>query len=214
VKAVDVLKGPYFPEYGDFDTAGALTFLTRDYVEENTLEVAGGSFNTQRYLALLSPTRDALKTFIAFEVYRNDGPFEQPNGYLRFNLFAKATTNLAEDMKLSVWRPTTGRVARLGTGPLTRDPRRPDRPLRIDRSQRGRPHAADQSERRLQLERDRRQRLTAHAYASHYSLSLFNDFTLFLNDPEHGDMINQRDRRVVAGFDTQYEIKTAPLGSR
>jgi len=25
VKAVDVLKGPYFPEYGDFDTAGALT---------------------------------------------------------------------------------------------------------------------------------------------------------------------------------------------
>jgi len=25
VKAVDVLKGPYFPEYGDFDTAGAVT---------------------------------------------------------------------------------------------------------------------------------------------------------------------------------------------
>src|SRR5438477_132596 len=47
IKLVDVLKGPYFPEYGDFDTAGAVVFLTRDYVEENTLEVAGGSFNTQ-----------------------------------------------------------------------------------------------------------------------------------------------------------------------
>jgi outer membrane receptor protein involved in Fe transport len=108
VKAVDVLKGPYFPEYGDFDTAGVVTFLTRDYVEENTVQIAGGNFNTQRYLALLSPTRDVLKTFIAFEGYRNDGSFEHPNGYLRFNLFAKATTNLAEDMKLSVWASTTG----------------------------------------------------------------------------------------------------------
>ena len=35
------------------------------------------------------------------------------------------------------------------------------------------------------------QRLTAHAYASYYALSLFNDFTLFLNDPEHGDMIKK-----------------------
>src|SRR5262245_36852558 len=103
VRAVDVLKGPYFPEYGDFDTAAAVVFLTRDYVEENTLEIAGGSFNTQRYLALVSPTRDALKTFIAFEGYRNDGPFDHPNGYLRFNLFAKASANIAEDMKLSLW---------------------------------------------------------------------------------------------------------------
>src|SRR5881409_2530004 len=62
VRAVDILKGPYFPEYGDFDTGGVVNFVTKDFVEENTLEVAGGSFNTQRYLALISPTRDALKT--------------------------------------------------------------------------------------------------------------------------------------------------------
>src|SRR5581483_5718427 len=49
IRAVDALKGPYFPEYGDFDTAGAVRFLTRDFVEENTLEISGGSFNTQRY---------------------------------------------------------------------------------------------------------------------------------------------------------------------
>jgi hypothetical protein len=48
-------------------------------------------FGTQRYLTLLSPTRDALKTFVAVEGYHNDGPFQHPNGYSRFNLFAKAT---------------------------------------------------------------------------------------------------------------------------
>ena len=103
VKGVDVLKGPYFAEYGDFGTAGAVNFQTRDSVAENTVEIAGGSFNTQRYLALLSPTREALKTFVAVEAYRNDGPFQHPNGYLRLNVFAKATATLDEGTTLSVW---------------------------------------------------------------------------------------------------------------
>ena len=213
VRAVDVLKGPYFPEYGDFGTAGTILFLTRDYVEENTLEVAGGSFNTQRYLALVSPTRDALKTFIAFEGYRSDGPFEHPNGYLRFNLFAKASASIAEDMKLAVWA-SYYRAEWHGSGQI------PERAIRsglIDRF-----GAIDPNEggitQRTNLNIDYRwqvtdtQRLTAHVYGSYYALSLFNDFTLFLNDPEHGDMINQRDRRFVAGADIQYEIRTTPLG--
>ena len=213
VKAVDVLKGPYFPEYGDFDTAGAVVFLTRDYVEENTLEVAGGSFNTQRYLALLSPTRDALKTFIAVEGYRSDGPFEHPNGYVRFNIFAKATASLAQDMTLSVWA-SHYRAEWHGSGQL---PSRAIRAGLIDRFGAIDPNEGGVSQRtNLNIDYAWRvgtaQRVTAHAYASYYALSLFNDFTLFLKDPEHGDMIIQRDRRVVAGFDTQYEIKSLPLG--
>ena len=213
VKAVDVLKGPYFPEYGDFDTAGAVVFLTRDYVEENTLEVAGGSFNTQRYLALLSPTRDALKTFIAVEGYRSDGPFEHPNGYVRFNIFAKATASIAQDMTLSVWA-SHYRAEWHGSGQL---PSRAIRAGLIDRFGAIDPNEGGVTQRtNLNIDYAWRvgaaQRLTAHAYASYYALSLFNDFTFFLKDPEHGDMINQRDRRIVAGFDTQYEIKSLPLG--
>jgi len=213
VKAVDVLKGPYFPEYGDFDTAGAVVFLTRDYVEENTLEIAGGSFNTQRYLALLSPTRDALKTFVAFEGYRSDGPFEHPNGYLRFNLFAKATANIAQDMKLSVWA-SHYRAEWHGAGQI---PSRAVRSGSIDRFGSIDPNEGGVTQ-RTNLNIDYRwqvadgQRLTAHVYASYYALSLFNDFTFFLNDPEHGDMINQRDRRMLAGLDSQYEVKSTPLG--
>jgi outer membrane receptor protein involved in Fe transport len=213
VKAVDVLKGPYFPEYGDFDTAGTVVFLTRDYVDENTLEIAGGSFNTQRYLALLSPTRDALKTLIAIEGYRNDGPFEDPNGFVRFNVFAKASASIAQDMTLSVWA-SHYRAEWHGSGQL---PSRAIRAGLIDRFGAIDPNEGGVTQRtNLNIDYAWRvgdaQRLTAHAYASHYALSLFNDFTFFLNDPEHGDMINQRDRRVVAGFDTQYEIRSLPLG--
>src|SRR5438093_1894724 len=103
VARLDGFKGPYFVEYGDFATAGAVNFVMRDTVDENYAEAAGGSFATQRYLTLLSPTRDALKTLVALEYYRSDGPFTHPNGYERFNFFAKAKASLSEGMDLSLW---------------------------------------------------------------------------------------------------------------
>ena len=103
VLRLEGFKGPYFVEYGDFATAGAVNFVLRDVVEENYAEAAGGTFATQRYLTLLSPTRDALKTLIAIEYYRSDGPFEHPNGYERLNLFARAKVSVTEGMDLAIW---------------------------------------------------------------------------------------------------------------
>lgn len=213
VQLVDAYKGPYYVEFGDFDTAGAVTFVTKDYVPENTLSIAGGSFNTERYLALLSPTRDALKTFIAIEGYHNDGPFEHPNGYNRFNIFGKASATLAEDMKLSLWA-SHYRAEWHGSGQI---PERAVREGLIDRFGSIDPTEGGVTQ-RTNLNGEYRWRLTdnqqlsAHAYATYYALSLFNDFTFFLNDSVLGDEINQRDRRVLAGADTQYEIKSRPLG--
>ena len=213
VKMVDVLKGPYWAEYGDFDTAGVVNFVTRDYVEENTLEVAGGSFNTQRYLALLSPSRGALKTFIAADLYHNDGPFDRANGYIRFNLFAKASADIAEDMRLAV-SASHYRAEWHGSGQI---PARAVRSGLIDRFGAIDPTEGGVTQRtNLNVEYSwkptENQKLSAHAYLTYYELSLFNDFTFFLNDPTLGDEINQRDRRFLAGFDTQYEVKSRPAG--
>jgi outer membrane receptor protein involved in Fe transport len=215
VRAAEVLKGPYFPEYGDFATAAVVNFVTKDWVPENTLEISGGSFNTQRYLALFSPTRDRVKTFVAVEGYRNDGPFLHPNGYSRFNLFAKASATLAEDLKLSLWG-SYYQADWHGSGEV---------PLRAVREGViGRFGSIDPSEggftkrSNLNAELSWKPRpdhhLTAQVYLTYYQLNLFNDFTLFLNnpDPAVGDEINQRDRRFLAGFDTRYEIKSRPFG--
>src|SRR5262245_37181064 len=72
VQRLDGFKGPYFVEYGDFATAGAVNFVLRDIVEDNYAEASGGSFSTMRLLTLLSPTKDALKTLIAAEYYHSD----------------------------------------------------------------------------------------------------------------------------------------------
>jgi hypothetical protein len=39
----------------------------------------------------------------------------------------------------------------------------------------------------------------ANVYGVYYSLGLFNDFTFFLQDPVHGDQIEQIDRRWITG---------------
>jgi outer membrane receptor protein involved in Fe transport len=215
VRAAEVLKGPYFPEYGDFATAAVVNFVTKDFVPENTLEISGGSFNTQRYLALLSPTRDRLKTFVAVEGYRNDGPFLHPNGYSRFNLFAKASATLAEDLKLSLWG-SYYQADWHGSGEV---PLRAVREGVIDRFGSIDPSEGGVTQRsNLNAELSWKPRpdhhLTAQVYLTYYQLNLFNDFTLFLNnpDPTVGDEINQRDRRFLAGFDTRYEIKSRPFG--
>ena len=212
VQRLDGYKGPYFVEFGDFATAGAFNFIMRDTVDENYAEAAGGSFGTQRYLTLLSPTRDALKSLVAIEYYRSDGPFTHPNGYERFNLFAKGKATIAEDMDLSVWA-SFYQADWHGSGEI---------PARAVRSGLiGRFDAIDPNEggstQRTNLNLDWRwrptenQTVSMHAYATYYALTLFNDFTFFLNDEQNGDMINQRDTRFMAGFDALYEHRSKPF---
>jgi outer membrane receptor protein involved in Fe transport len=215
LKQVDVYKGPYFVEFGDFATAGAINFITLDTVPENLVEAAGGSWGTQRHLTLLSPTRDRLKTLFAMEVYTTNGPFDRPQEYIRFNVFGKASAALSESADASVW------VSYLnsnwfGSGQI---PERAVREGLIDRF-----GSIDNSEggntQRFSGNVDLRWRLSendtvkVHGYGQYYQLDLFSNFTFFLNDPVNGDQIEQSDRhRIVAGLDTTYEHRGTLFGA-
>ena len=213
VQRLDGYKGPYFVEFGDFATAGAFNFVMRDTVDENYAEAGGGSWGTQRYLTLISPTRDQLKTLVAVEYYRSDGPFEHPNGYERFNLFVKGKAALAEGMDLAVWA-SYYQADWHGSGEI------PVRAVReglisrfgsIDPNEGGSTLRANlNADWRWKLEES--QLLTVHAYGTYYQLDLFNNFTFFLDDPQNGDEINQRDRRFMAGVDALYEYRSRPFG--
>jgi outer membrane receptor protein involved in Fe transport len=214
LKQVDAFKGPYFVEFGDFATAGAFNFVTLDTVPENMLEAAGGSWNTQRFLALLSPTRERVKTLFAGEVYYSDGPFDRPQDYIRTNFFGKASAALSENVDASAW------ISYLNSNWFASG-QIPTRALRsglIDRF-----GSVDDSEggntQRLSGNADLRwnvsdkETVRVHGYGQYYQLDLFSNFTFFLNDPVNGDEIEQSDRhRTVFGVDTSYERRDTPLG--
>ena len=54
VDRVDVTKGPYFVETGDFATAGAVNLRTRRSFPESSVQGSYGSFDTWRVLGIAS----------------------------------------------------------------------------------------------------------------------------------------------------------------
>jgi hypothetical protein len=75
---------------GDFATSGAINIITKRSDKDSILTLAGGSYNTQRYLGILSPPEGTLfKPYIAAEIFRNDGAFKNPNDYNRYNILTK-----------------------------------------------------------------------------------------------------------------------------
>jgi outer membrane receptor protein involved in Fe transport len=213
IEGLDVHKGAYLPEYGDFATAGAVNFKTREVVQEGILQSAGGEFQTQRHLLMLSPTKERVRTLFAAEGYYNNGPFEYDNRYFRGNLFGKMTTNLTSRDELSL----TGTFHKAQWNASGEIPLRAVRNGSLDRF-----GAVDPSEGGTTLRSTGRMNYHydttsggqwfANAYVQYYRLDLFTNFTFFQTDAVNGDGFLQSDRRVVYGGELGYRQKGDLLG--
>ncbi|MFN8626168.1 MAG: TonB-dependent receptor [Candidatus Binatia bacterium] len=102
VEGVHLFKGPYFEQFGDFANAGALQFVTKDEVPGTYARAEGGSFDTQRYVAMASPKLSWAKSLLAAQAYFTNGPFEDPQHYARYNVFTKFTLTPSADSTLAL----------------------------------------------------------------------------------------------------------------
>lgn len=213
IDGLDVHKGAYLPEFGDFDTAGAVNFRTRQVVKEGIVQAAGGQFDTQRYMLMFSPTKDRIRTLFAGEGYYTNGPFLNDNRYFRANLLGKITTNFSSRDEVSLtatfhkaqWNASGEIPLRaVSAGTL-------DRFGAIDPSEGGK---TLRSTARLNYHYDTHSggQFFANAYAQYYTFDLYTNFTFFLHDPINGDGIQQHDNRVMYGGDIGYTQRAEVLG--
>jgi outer membrane receptor protein involved in Fe transport len=213
IEGVEVHKGSYLPEYGDFATAGVVNFRTRDVAREGVLQGAGGEYDTQRYLLMLSPTKDRVRTLFAAEGFYTNGPYQDDNQYTRTNLLGKVTTHLTGRDEISL-KATFLHSKWDGSGEI---------PLRtvsrgaLDRFGSINPYEGGHTLRttgQLNYHYDTTSggQFFANAYGQYYRLDLFTDFTFFLNDPDNGDGFAQFDRRVIYGGDIGYKQRAEVLG--
>jgi len=213
IEGLDAYKGAYLPEIGDFATAGAVNFRTRQVVQEGIVQATGGEFDTQRYLLMFSPTKERVRTLFAGEVYYTNGPFEHDNRYRRSNFLGKVTTNLTGRDELSFkftfqkskWNASGEIPLRAVTAGII------DRFGAIDPSEGGNTLRTTGL---LNYHYDTTSggQFFANAYGQYYRLDLFTNFTFFLKDPVNGDGIQQSDRRVVYGGDVGYKQRGEILG--
>lgn len=214
IEGLDVYKGGYHAEFGDFATVGAVNFRTREVVTEGVVQSAGGQFGTQRHMLMWSPTVERVRTLIAAEGYYTDGPFQHDNRYFRGNLLAKATFNPTTRSELGV-TGTFHKSQWNGSGEI---PLRAvtdgtiDRFGAVDPSEGGK---TIRSTGRLNYHYDTTSggRFFANAFGQYYKFDLFTNFTYFINDPVNGDGFQQSDQRVVYGGDLGYTHSLSLFGA-
>ncbi|MBH0187485.1 MAG: TonB-dependent receptor plug domain-containing protein, partial [Nitrospira sp.] len=213
IEGVDVHKGSYLPEYGDFSTAGVVNFRTRDVAREGVLQGVGGEYDMQRYVLMLSPTKDRVRTLFAAEGFYTNGPYQNDNQYNRTNLLGKVTTNLTGRDEISL-KATFLHSKWDGSGEI---PLRAVNRGMLDRFGSINPYEGGHTLRttgqfNYHYDTTSGGQFFANAYGQYYRLDLFTDFTFFLNDPVNGDGFAQFDRRVIYGGDIGYKQRVELLG--
>ena len=210
IEGLTVYKGPYFARFGNFGTAGSVDLRTTDHPDHNLLKLEGGMFNTLKATTILKiPTNGKHQSaYIAGQYSYSDGPFESPQGFNRGNIFGKFHTHISPHSELGI-------AMGAFTSAWDASGQIPDRAVRsglIDRfgaiddlegGTTGRYNVSVDYHFMEGYDHD----FEVQAYMSSYDFKLYSNFTLYLEDPVNGDMIEQTDNRNIYGINTRYSYQ-------
>ncbi|WP_442894366.1 TonB-dependent receptor [Bradyrhizobium sp. AZCC 1693] len=207
VQSVNVRKGPYFADRGDFASAGTVAIDYVNRLQKNIAELTFGSFGYRRALMAASTAVGAGTLLAAFEGVGYDGPWDVPDNVRKLNGVLRYSQGTATDgFTLSAmaysngWNSTDqvaqraidqGLIGRLGSLDLTDGGTSSRFSLSSNRAQ-----SSEYGQSKI------------NAYVINSSLRLYNNFTYFLDDPVNGDQFSQMDRRTVYGLNASHAFDT------
>ncbi|WP_426609327.1 TonB-dependent receptor [Bradyrhizobium sp. McL0616] len=202
IQSIDVRKGPYYADVGDFGSAGALSIDYVNKLPKNIAEMTFGSFGYGRALTAGSTAVGAGTLLTAIEGVKYSGPWDVTDDVRKINGVLRYSQGTATDgLTLSAmaysnaWNSTDqvaqraidqGIIGRFGT----LDPTDGGVSSRFSLSSNF-AHSSEYGQSKLS------------AYVIRSDLQLYNNFTYFLDNPVNGDQFNQLDRRTVGGFDAR-----------
>ena len=203
IQSVNVRKGPYFADVGDFGSAGSLTIDYINRLPKNILETTNGTFGYHRGLAAGSTTVGAGTLLAAVEGVKYNGPWDVADNVRKINGVLRYSQGTATDgFTLSAmaysngWNSTDqvaqraidqGIIGRFGT---------------LDPTDGGTSSRFSLSGNWAQSSEYGQSKI--NAYAINSSLRLYNNFTYFLDDPVNGDQFSQMDRRTVYSLNASH----------
>ena len=203
IQSVNVRKGPYFADVGDFGSAGSVEIDYLNKLPKNIAEMTIGSFGYHRGLAAGSTAVGAGTLLAAIEGVKYNGPWDVPDNVRKINGVMRYSQGTATDgltltaMAYSnAWNSTDqvaqraidqGIIGRFGT----LDPTDGGVSSRFSLSGNF-AHSSEYGQSKVS------------AYVVRSDLQLYNNFTYFLDNPVNGDQFNQLDRRTLGGFDARH----------
>jgi TonB family protein len=212
IERVEITKGPYFANQGDFATAGAVNLVTRNQFDGSSVGFGlqgspGHGALGYRGLLIASPKWDIAKATFAAEIGRQNGPFENPERWDKYKLFNKVSFDIGKHSQLSIGEMSYAGNW-YGSGQI---PSRAVEQGLISRfgsldPEEGGNSARHQIYAQYRLRQNQNSELRVLSYLGSYSFNLFSNFTLFARDAENGDEIEQVDRRVFYGGRASYRV--------
>lgn len=208
VDHVSYALGPYYPELGDFGSAGGASINLLRTLTVPMASVEGGAWGYRRLFAAGGQSFGKHALLAGGEVKDYDGPWRVPQGLAKRSGLARYTYTGARQhwsvlamSYANTWRASDQVPERaLNGGTL-------DRFGQIDPTLGG-----DTQRHSLSLDWQRahaRGTTTADAYAVRYDFTLFSNFTYFLDDALRGDQIRQRDARAIYGANVEHRMAFA-----
>lgn len=214
VKNMEVYKGPYWTQFGDFNTGAAVRFNTLDRLDKNQFTLEASTVPSQRVFAgsravmmvQLPLNNNNISFYIAGDFIFNHGYFDVDQEFGRFTLFSKTTFRLNDHSSLafsfngfgSSWNASgqipvraveDGSLSRFGS---------------VDTTEGG---ATQRNNFNLTYStKTGHSEFTSQVYFGNYRFKLFSNFTFFLDDPVKGDEIEQDDYRTFIGYNGSYSI--------
>ncbi len=211
ISALEVRKGPYFADEGDFSSAGNLHIGLIDSVPKGVAQVTAGSFGYLRLFGMDSGKVGEGTVLVAGEAGTYNGPWINPDDMRKLNGLVRYTQGSALD-GLSVtgmaysnkWNSTdqvpqraiaSGQIGLYGS----EDPTDGGNTSRFALSAR-------------MARTDEAGSWKANAFVVRSELDLYNNFTYFLTDPTLGDQFHQHDGRVMSGANASRTLEGSLAG--
>ncbi|MGD0464728.1 MAG: TonB-dependent receptor [Tepidisphaeraceae bacterium] len=197
---IDFRKGPYYGEVGDFSAAGSADIKYVDTLPQGIVSLTGGMYGYGRALVADSFQLGDGNLLYAFEAFHEDGPWDVPEAYLRLNGILKYSDGNADQG----WSVTS--LDMHGDWNATNQvPQRAIDEGIIDTYGSLNPTDGGNTERYTLTaeghQRDADGETKLQAYGAWYDMTLWNDFTYYLNNPVDGDQFEQNDQRFYGGVE-------------
>ena len=205
VSGIEYRKGPYYAEVGDFSAAGAANIEYANSLPHTIGSVTLGEHDYKRALLAGSPNVGGGTLLYGIELIGQDGPWDNPENFKKFNTALRYSRGDNAD-GFSV----TGMAYKADWDSTDQIPERAVDQGLIDRFGAIDPSDGGETSRySLSYEQHHNfdgGRAAVDAYAIRSRLSLWSNFTFFLDDPVNGDQFEQHESRTVFGVHPRVEF--------
>lgn len=210
INSIDIRKGPYFADEGDFSSVGSVHINLLDSIK-TMASMTVGSFGYRRGLGVTSTKLGEGNLLVAGEVNGYNGPWDNPDDLRKLNGVMRYSQGTSENgfsltgmAYANRWNSTdqipsravaSGEIGLYGA---------------LDPSDGGNSNRFSLSGRWAQT--DEGGSSIANFYVVKGSLNLWNNFSYFLADPFNGDQFHQHDDRTLGGINASHTFQSQFAG--